>query len=61
MAKRTKNCSSHLRGVITEAHLAEAEREFPGICSFYARCKRKPHTFLELAWRYECELKLQAA
>lgn len=53
MAKQAKQ--SKLCGLITDKHLDQAEREFPGIRAFYAGCKCKPHTFLELAWRFQCE------
>jgi hypothetical protein len=50
-----------LRGLITDADLSEAEHEFPGICAFYASCVVKPHTFLELAWRFQCACEEAAA
>jgi hypothetical protein len=40
-------------GVITDAHLSQAEREFPGITEFYLACRNRPRTFLELAWRFQ--------
>jgi hypothetical protein len=40
-------------GRITEAHLSEAEKTFPGIGKMYRRMADKPVTFLQLVWRYE--------
>jgi len=40
-------------GRITEAHLSEAEKTFPGICRLYRRMSVKPVTFLQLVWHYE--------
>jgi hypothetical protein len=40
-------------GRITEAHLDEAEKTFPGICHLYRRMSVKPVTFLQLVWHYE--------
>jgi hypothetical protein len=40
-------------GRITEEHLDEAEKTFPGICRLYRRMSVKPHTFLQLVWHYE--------
>lgn len=40
-------------GRITEAHLFEAEKTFPGICRLYRRMSVKPRTFLQLVWHYE--------
>jgi hypothetical protein len=40
-------------GRITEAHLSEAEKTFPGICRMYRRMSVKPATFLQLVWHYE--------
>jgi hypothetical protein len=40
-------------GRITEAHLSEAEKTFPGICRLYRRMPVKPATFLQLLWHYE--------
>jgi hypothetical protein len=41
-----------MRGFITEAHFASAERQFPGIRRFYEQLADKPVTFLELVWQY---------
>jgi hypothetical protein len=40
-------------GRITEEHLSEAEKTFPGIGRMYRRMSDKPATFLQLVWRYE--------
>jgi hypothetical protein len=40
-------------GRITEAHLSEAEKTFPGICRLYRGMSVKPATFLQLVWHYE--------
>jgi hypothetical protein len=40
-------------GRITEAHLSEAEKTFPGIGRLYRRMPVKPATFLQLVWHYE--------
>lgn len=40
-------------GRITEAHLSEAEKTFPGIGRLYRRMSVKPATFLQLVWHYE--------
>ena len=40
-------------GRITEAHLSEAEKTFPGICRLYRGMPVKPVTFLQLVWHYE--------
>jgi hypothetical protein len=40
-------------GRITEQHLSEAEKTFPGIGQMYAGLKDKPATFLQLVWIYE--------
>ena len=40
-------------GRITEEHLDEAEKNFPGICKMYEGLSRKPATFLQLVWIYE--------
>ena len=40
-------------GRITEVHLAEAEKTFPGIGRLYNRLSVKPATFLQLVWHYE--------
>lgn len=42
-----------LRGVLTERDLPEAEGAFPGITGFFARCRVKPTTFLELVFAFE--------
>lgn len=46
-------------GRITEEHLNEAEKTFPGIEAMYWALERKPATFLQLVWLYEA--KAQAA
>ena len=40
-------------GRITEAHLDEAEKTFPGIQRLYDGMRDKPATFLQLVWHYE--------
>ena len=40
-------------GRITEEHLGEAEKTFPGIGLMYRTMAEKPATFLQLVWRYE--------
>ncbi len=40
-------------GRITEKHLSEAEKTFPGIAEMYEALTRKPATFLQLVWIYE--------
>jgi hypothetical protein len=40
-------------GRITEAHLFEAEKTFPGIGALYRLLPVKPATFLQLLWQYE--------
>jgi hypothetical protein len=40
-------------GRITEEHLGEAEKSFPGIGRMYRTMSDKPTTFLQLVWRYE--------
>jgi len=42
-------------GRITEEHLDEAEKTFPGICRMYRRMSVKPRTFLQLVWHYETQ------
>ena len=44
-------------GFITEAHLAQAEEDFPGISRYFAECRCKPRTFLELVALFDhwCE------
>ena len=42
-------------GRITEKHLSEAERSFPGIGAMYWSLEDKPATFLQLVWIYEAE------
>jgi hypothetical protein len=46
----------HLRGVVTEADLPDAEQEWPGLQEFLSRLPdaERPATFLELVWRFEC-------
>lgn len=43
-------------GRITEKHLSEAEKNFPGIEAMYKALTRKPATFLQLLWIYEASL-----
>ena len=40
-------------GRITEEHLSEAEKTFPGIEEMYWQLDDKPATFLQLLWVYE--------
>ena len=40
-------------GRITEVHLSEAEKTFPGIIEIYEGLSTKPLTFLQLVWIYE--------
>ncbi len=40
-------------GRITEKHLVEAEKTFPGIAAMYDALRNKPATFLQLVWIYE--------
>ena len=42
-----------MRGRITEEHLEQAERSFPGISDVYDAMRDKPLTFLNLVWIYE--------
>jgi hypothetical protein len=41
---------------VTEADLPQAEQEWPGLRSFLERIPphRRPATFLDLIWRFEC-------
>ena len=43
-------------GRITEKHLDEAEKTFPGIAEMYEALTSKPATFLQLVWIYEASL-----
>ena len=43
-------------GRITEEHLSEAEKTFPGIVEKYLAMRDKPRTFLHLLWAYESDL-----
>ena len=43
-------------GRITEKHLVEAEKTFPGIADMYQGLISKPATFLQLVWIYESNL-----
>jgi hypothetical protein len=54
--------ASSLKGVITEADLPEAEREWPGLLDFFRRVppRERPTTFLELVWRFEGRTALLA-
>jgi hypothetical protein len=42
-----------VQGRITEKHLGQAERSFPGIGELYKSLDDKPATFLQLVWLYE--------
>jgi hypothetical protein len=44
-----------LRGLLTEADLAEAESEWPGLNDFLDHLpgQRRPGTFLEAVWQFE--------
>jgi len=42
-----------VQGRITERHLPQAERCFPGISRFYKSLDAKPLTFLALVWAFE--------
>ena len=44
-----------LRGLVTEADLPEAEREWPGLQAFLfgLPSQERPRTFLDLVWRFE--------
>jgi hypothetical protein len=44
-----------LRGLVTEADLAAAEQEWPGMRAFLLALPRAewPLTFLDLVWRFE--------
>jgi hypothetical protein len=44
-----------MTGRITERHLPQAERCFPGIRRFYNGLSHKPATFLQLVWAFEAE------
>jgi hypothetical protein len=45
-----------LRGMVTDADLAQAESEWPGLNDFLDGLpfQQRPATFLELIWRFEC-------
>lgn len=47
-------------GRITEKHLVEAEKTFPGIADMYEGLRSKPATFLQLVWIYETTLAREA-
>jgi hypothetical protein len=49
------NGAQTMTGRITERHLPQAERCFPGIRRFYNGLSHKPATFLQLVWAYEAE------
>jgi hypothetical protein len=53
---RQESPAAALRGLVTDADLVEAEREWPGLNAFLDRLPlvQRPHTFLELVWRFEC-------
>jgi hypothetical protein len=42
-----------VQGRITERHLAEANKLFPGIAELYWGMDSKPATFLQLLWIYQ--------
>jgi hypothetical protein len=46
-----------MRGLVTDADLAEAEKEWPGLREFldHLPLQQRPGTFLELVWRFERE------
>ena len=48
-------------GRITEKHLNEAEKNFPGIEAMYEALASKPATFLQLLWIYEESLASDSA
>ncbi len=48
-------------GRITEKHLAQAEKTFPGIAIMYDELPSKPATFLQLVWIYEASQAPQAS
>jgi hypothetical protein len=48
-------------GRITEKHLVEAEKTFPGIAHMYEELPSKPATFLQLVWIYEASLAEEAS
>jgi hypothetical protein len=48
-------------GRITEKHLFEAEKTFPGIVEMYEELAHKPATFLQLVWIYEATVATEAA
>jgi len=49
--------SLNVVGRITEQHLSEAEKSFPGIIDIYDGLSTKPVTFLQLVWIYEVSIK----
>jgi hypothetical protein len=42
-----------VQGRITERHLPQAEKCFPGISRYYDELDEKPQTFLQLVWAFE--------
>jgi hypothetical protein len=52
---RDEHETAVLAGMVTTADLPQAEREWPGLQAFFHRLagKDRPHTFLELVWRFE--------
>ena len=48
-------------GRITEKHLVEAEKTFPGIANMYDELRSKPATFLQLVWIYEASVAPEAS
>ena len=49
-----------MSGRITEQHLNEAEKTWPGICEMYEGLETKPATFLQLVWIYETTMARMA-
>jgi hypothetical protein len=45
-----------LKGLVTEADLALAEEDWPGLRDYLRRLpsNQRPATFLDLVWRFEC-------
>ncbi|HJZ85407.1 MAG TPA: hypothetical protein VKN99_09570 [Polyangia bacterium] len=53
MKQAARPSERHLIGFITERHLVQAEREFPGIGRFFLECQPAPETFLDLLFRFQ--------
>jgi hypothetical protein len=53
----------HLQGIVTEADLPAAEKEWPGLRAFleHLPIDQRPATFLELIWRFECFVASRSA